>query len=508
MKTRLLALAFAMTILFNSSAGANSDKLQESRRTESVVAVDPSRTLSTWEGWGSSLSWWARAIGGTENSDFYADLIYSLKSTKGYPGLGLNIVRYNLGGGGVGQPGENKGPKLEWQMDISGYWVDGRTSDPNSNGWNWSLDSNQRAMMLMARDRGANVFELFSDSPMWWMNSNRSTAGSVDGRDCLEVSKRSDFATYLATVARYAADHWGIKFSSVEPFNEPSADWWKYPVRQEGCHFERNTQQVIIPMLRKALDDVGLNEVVIAAADENDMEAALGTWNEYTASTRRTVGKVNVHGYYRGAEPYRGKGRVALRRAVGNKRVWVSEYGEPDASGLTMSESIVQDIRGLSPSAWVYWQPVEPDVEAYGWGMMNANYVDTSDKPNANATTPLVRINRKFFVYGQFTRFIRPGYQIIPIRDEHSIAAYDSKSNRLVVVTVNSGKERTVNFDLSAFRKIGRIVQQVATTTAPGNGVPDWLQHSSTLSVDPTGKMLRSVLHPNSIYTFVFEARR
>ena len=108
----------------------------------------PSSNLGQWEGWGSSLAWWARAIGGTANANYYADLIYTTKITDGYPGLGLNIVRYNVGGGGIDQPQENKGSKLQWQMDIHGYWTDPNKDDPAS--WNWSVDQNQRSMMRMA----------------------------------------------------------------------------------------------------------------------------------------------------------------------------------------------------------------------------------------------------------------------------------------------------------------------------------------------------------------------
>lgn len=33
---------------------------------------------------------------------------------------------------------------------------------------------------------------------------------------------------YLATVAAYAADSWGLDFQSVEAFNEPIANWYAY----------------------------------------------------------------------------------------------------------------------------------------------------------------------------------------------------------------------------------------------------------------------------------------
>ena len=480
---------------------------QQSGPATVIVKVNPTKNLGQWEGWGSSLAWWARAIGGTANADYYADLIYTMKSTDGYPGLGLNIVRYNVGGGGTNQPQENKGPKLQWQMDIHGYWADRNKNDPTT--WNWSVDENQRSMMQKARARGATVFEMFSDSPMWWMNSNRSTSGSDTGGDCLAPESYDRFTFYLASVARYSADHWGINFDSVEPLNEPSADWWKYPGRQEGCHFDIATQQTILESLRRALDRVHLNNVVIAAADENNIDAGLNTWNSYSTATRGLVGLVNVHGYSNGTEPYRGPNRVELRRVTGTKRLWQSEYGDGDGSGYIMAQAIIRDLKDLTPRAWIYWQPVEPDVREYGWGLINANYVDTHDKASSE-NTPFVRVNRKFYVYGQFTRYLRPGSQLISVGDRNSIAAYDPTSQKVVVVKVTGDAPEKDTFEFSGFSVLGDNVQLIATTTAPSpaSGVPDWKQHAESLKVENRAgqKVVSTRLHPRSIYTFVIEA--
>lgn len=506
MSGKLSSALMAILISLGCGFSAAQDFNSQGTPLPATVVVDPSHELGIWEGWGSSLAWWARAIGGTNNADYYADLIYSSRVVDGCPGLGLNIVRYNLGGGGIAQPLENKGPKLQWQMDIHGYWVDPKSADPRSDSWNWSADSNQRAILLKARERGANVFEMFSDSPMWWMNSNHSTAGSDTGGNCLEPSNTNHLATYLATVARYAADRWGIRFGSVEPFNEPSADWWKYPDRQEGCHFDVSTQQTIVRALRQALDKVGLDDVVVAAADENDVDVALSTWNSYDSATRAAVGKVNAHGYFSGTESYRGPNRARLRRVLGNKRLWQSEYGDGDGSGYRMADSIIQDIRGLNPEAWVYWQPIEPDVKDSGWGLLNVDYVDTGDKKKQNANSPLVRVNRKFFTYGQFTRYLRPGVHIINISDPNSIAGYDAIARKLVIVTVNGDSQKTVQYNLAKFGLVGDKVQQIVTTTAPGNGVPDWKQYIGTLPLEHAGrKLFVSSLYPKSVYTFVIE---
>ncbi len=478
---------------------------QQGSRETQTVKLNPNEKLGQWEGWGSSLAWWARAIGGTANADYYADLIYTTKSIDDYPGLGLNIVRYNVGGGGINQPQENKGPKLQWQMDIHGYWADPNNSDPTT--WNWSVDENQRSMMRKAQGRGANVFEMFSDSPMWWMNSNRSTAGSDTGGNCLRPEDYDRFAFYLASVARYSADHWGVKVDSVEPFNEPSADWWKYPNRQEGCHFDVTTQKIILLSLRRALDQAHLNDVAVAAADENNMDAGVNTWKTYNSATCNLIGLVNVHGYSNGTAPYHGSNRDELRRAAGSKRLWQSEYGDGDASGYTMAQAIIRDVKELRPSAWVYWQPVEPDEPEYGWGLINANYIDTHDQQNT-PPTPLVRVNRKFYVYGQFTRYLRPGYQLIGIGDSNSVAAYDRGSHRLVIVKVTGDASETAKLDLSGFSVIGDKVQLIATTTAPGGGVPDWKQRIENVKIENRGdhKLVMAHLYPRSIYTYAIEA--
>lgn len=110
------------------------------------------------------------------------------------------------------------------------------------------------------------------------------------------------------------------------------------------------------------------------------------------------------------------------------------------------------------------------EPEGSGWGLIKADYVDTDDQANGKIATPFVRVNRKYFVLGQFTRYIK----IIDIDDPNSMAAYDDQTHRLVIVTLNSGIEKRVKYDLSRFTHIGSKFTGIATTIAPGHGVPDW----------------------------------
>jgi galactan endo-1,6-beta-galactosidase len=366
-------------------------------RAGAVVKPDPSHVLNTWDGWGCSLAWWAGVFG---NRDDMADALFTTKTvslaanTGAYrvPGLGMNIARYNVGGtsssAALGETAKIP-PNMPAFHQIQGFWRNGESDDPASASFEWTADANQRAMLAKARDRGANLLEAFSDSPMWWMCANHSTAGSDTGGDNLTPENRRRFARYLAIVARQARDRWGILFTSLEPFNEPSAGWWKYPSGQEGAHFDIASQQEVLAFLREELDGRGLHDVGIAASDENSVDDALRTWNALGAAARGRIARVNVHGYS-GLNAYRGPHRASLHAAVSaaRKPLWDSEYGESDASGLTMARSIVLDINESRVSGWVYWQP----FDSRGWGLVQSN-------PGEGWVGPP---NAKYYVLAQF----------------------------------------------------------------------------------------------------------
>jgi galactan endo-1,6-beta-galactosidase len=88
-----------------------------------------------------------------------------------------------------------------------GYWINWFSDDPGSSSWNWSADANQRAMLLKAKARGANLLELFSDSPVWWMCYNHNPSGADDGADDNLQSWNYDHARYLSGYHRAVRQH-------------------------------------------------------------------------------------------------------------------------------------------------------------------------------------------------------------------------------------------------------------------------------------------------------------
>lgn len=419
------------------------------------VKIDPQEDRGLWEGWGCSLCWWGNAIGGGPYEGVSADLVFGNGSVDyaggKVPGLGLNIVRYNVGGCGQGG-GEVVSPKMPWYKRIDGYWLDRARPDPD--GWDWSRDARQRRLLLAACRRGADRVEFFANAPMWWMMDSRSSAGGK----LLEADEQA-FARYLAAVVARAARAGKMAVTSVEPFNEPQAWWWTYPQSQEGCSIPKEQQARVLGHLRSELDRLKLPSVEIAAADENSMNAARGGYAYLLEQgAAKLVGRVNVHSYV-GLKPCRDNAaRGNLRQAAAGKRLWMSEYGDGESDGLALARTILDDLNHLRPSAWIYWQPIEPDS---AWGLVNADFGQGPE--DAGRGKPL-RVYPKYYVFAQFTRFLRPGCRLVGGDDPNSVVAYDPARGRIVAVTLNETPQR-IHYDLSRFHNLGASAEVTCTRT-------------------------------------------
>jgi galactan endo-1,6-beta-galactosidase len=470
------------------------------------LTVNKNDNRGTWEGWGGSLAWWGKGVGGSTYQTTYADLIFTLNNVSfngtTLPGLGLNIARYNIGGGGLPSDNingtvENLPSSVPWYKDIDGYWKDWNNSSVNSTSWDWFRDSNQRNLMWAARDRGVK-FEFFANAPMWWMTSEKSSAGGA-----LQSWNRRDFAKYLAKVTAYAQKNWGIKVDSLQPFNEPTAGWWNYPKSQEGVNLSQSVQQEILGYLKEELNAEGIGSMTITASDENTMTQALSTYNYFkgqnvsvngtSTNVASLIGKVNVHAY-NGLNPWRDNtARQNLKSSVGSKRLWMSEYGDNDGDGITLAQTITEDLTHLKPTAWIYWQPVEA---ASSWGFVNGAFDSANDENSSTRAKP-GWIYNKYYVFAQFSRFLRPGYKIIGNSDGNSIVAYDESGKKLILITVNYSNTQKIVYDLSSLSAITGT--SAAITLTNNNGAKRLFNTSASVA----SKKITINAEANTIYSIV-----
>jgi len=420
-----------------------------------VVLVD------NFEGWGTSLCWWANVLGGSTNREQYADLAFKK--------LQLNIVRYNIGGG------ENPAipNSMELRARMPGF-------APRPGVWDWNADANQRWFLRAAVARGANRVEAFANSPPYWMTVSGSTAGATNAADNnLRAECEPLFADYLATVVSNLTVLDGVTFNFVTPMNEPGSDsYWAYGGRQEGDHMSPDQQARMIKLLRSALDRRGLFAGLIGSEDTAE-QLAYESVSAYDPATQKMLSRVATHTYH--ANNPDGLRRLAA--AIG-RPLWISEYGDGEPSGLMLARRIRDDIVQTRASAWIYWQFAEPGGN---WGLVRYR-ARNPDGPFS--------LNKKFYVMSQFSRFIRPGFQILEAGDTNSLAAYDPAGHQLVVVSVNGGEHPlTVAYDLGAFRVSDAPVRCCRTSDSED------LQTVDSLAI--TGGKLISTLLPRSVTTLV-----
>ncbi|AQQ08414.1 Flavastacin precursor [Sedimentisphaera cyanobacteriorum] len=222
----------------------------------------------------------------------------------------------------------------------------------------------------------------------------------------------------------------------------------------------------------------GLSELKISASDESTFTMALNTLDAFDAETKSKIGQTNVHGYQGTNGP-----REQLYYRNAGKRLWSSEYGGSDPTGMEMAKNICLDFRYLHPNAWCYWQP----LDWANWGLIDANL------PNSW----IGQAENKFFVLAQFTRKIQQGDLILSSGREDTVVSFSPEKERLVIVVVNESDTQDYNFDLSAFESAEGPVKNWRTLADSSE------QYERQSDIPISGKTFTAEIEQNSVHTFV-----
>ncbi|MFD9320807.1 glycoside hydrolase [Streptomyces sp. NPDC060053] len=454
-----------------------------------TVTPDPSYQQQKFEGWGTSLVWFANATGDYPPAirEKLANLLF------GDDGLALNIARYNIGGGnapdvtdylraGGAVEGWWKAPAGTTREDTDWWSAD----DPAD--WNKDADATQRWWVDRIK-KDITHWETFSNSPPWFMTESGYVSGGFNANtDQLKTDSVDDFAAYVAGATKRLEKAEGIKVDTVDPFNEPNTGYWGtrldangQPVggRQEGAHIGPELQQKVLAALAPALKKAKV-KAGISAMDETNPSLFATNWNAYSQDSKDLVDQMNVHTYGTGQ-------RTTVRdlAKAANKPLWMSEvegdWGDGQSftdmrPGLGLAQQMVNDLRELEPTAWVFWQPVEDydnmkpggeSAKGGNWGSIQLPFSCT--KADTLQSCPIYT-NTKFDTARNFTHFIKPGDKLIKVDDTSSAAAVNKDGKGASVVHVNSTTAaRTVTIDLSKFRDVkGSATVTPTVTSADG----------------------------------------
>ena len=506
-----------------------------------------------FQGWGTSLCWWANRVGYSEELTLLTAEAFFDKEK----GLGMNIGRYNVGGGddvvrgAVSKEDKEADPFLHQQhiqrsdSAVPGYCTDVTKIDLDSNSeayytdnfdradfecgyaWNydWEADANQMNVLKAAADAAGDEFiaEAFSNSPPYFMTVSGCSSGGVDPSvDNLREDSYTAFATYMADVIEHWMKEGVITFQSVDPMNEPATDYWSaYSPKQEGCHFSQgDSQSRILTALNDELKAKGI-DIIICASDETSIDAAVNSYNALSDDAKSVVTRIDTHSYQ--GTQYSLLKETALEAGV---NLWMSEVdgtytiGNEDTkmqAALGFSGQIIKDINGLMPTAWIMWDAVDihvdtdniydtctikeaEDIVSKGvpfWGIAIADH-DSKE----------LLLSKKYYAFGQFTRYIRPGYCILGTDDKANqvTAAYNPEDGSIVIVAMNTRDEDVKReIDLSELNIKDDNSIQIIRTSGDMESGENWadVTDSSYAQLNDDRTKLTIVLKNSSVTTFV-----
>lgn len=451
-----------------------------------------------FEGWGTSLCWWANRIGYSDSlAQQAADAFY------GEDGLRLNIARFNIGGGD--DPTHDHITRTDSNMPGYTVYNNGTVT------YDWSADYNQRNVLMKAIEAGGEdmIVEMFSNSPPYYMTESGCSSGGTDPNvNNLKSDYYDDFAAYLAEVCAHYENEWGVDIQSIDAMNEPYTNYWSAnSPKQEGCHFDQGASQTnIILELQKAMEAKGLGDVLLCGTDETSIDTQISSYNALSNEAKSALDRIDTH-------TYSGSKRSQLKDlAVSEgKNLWMSEVDGGSTAGtnagemgaaLWLANRITLDVNELNASAWIMWQVIDNHISAEGYngnkdsGMPNTSGgywgVAVADHDNNN-----IILTKKYYAFGQYSRYIRPG--MIMLKSSGStVAAYDPENEQLVIVAINtSGSASDISFDLSGFGSVGSSAQVIRTSATE-----NW---ANAGSIATSGNALNASLAANSVTTFIID---
>ncbi|MGN1116368.1 MAG: glycoside hydrolase, partial [Candidatus Ornithomonoglobus sp.] len=475
-----------------------------------VVRLDPSEA-SPWdfEGWGTSMGWWGNRIGYSDTlAQQAAKLFYSEE------GLGLDIVRYNVGGGD--DPTHNHITRSDSKLPcfaVPEYNEDG-TLKRNENGdvvysYNWDNDYNQVNTLKEIKKQNPDVhIEGYTNSPPWFMTISGCSSGGIDAAENLDPENYDNFAVFLADVTEHMKGI-GLTFDSYSPMNEPNPAtkyWGAYSPKQEGNLVAQGEHQSgMITALKSEYTKRGITTLV-AGMDETSIDYSVNSYNQLTDAAKAALDRIDTH-------TYSGSNRAGLKATAiaADKPLWMSEV-DGGWNGFGLADRIILDMNGMQPGAWVMWDIVDFHKDS-AFQAPDGSYTEAAASLNPTATlwgvamanhdTQEIELSNKYYAYGQFTKYINPGDTIIASSGS-TLAAYNKTTGDIKIVVSNSSSaDKAYTFDLSAFTRVGGKVTEIRSNNLTGSAAEHWTEIPNEAEL--AGSTLTTTAKAATITTYIIE---
>ncbi|SOE20710.1 O-Glycosyl hydrolase [Spirosomataceae bacterium TFI 002] len=453
------------------------------------VSINSEKHFQTIDGFGASDAWRCQFVGKNYpivKKEQLADWLFSQKFDQdGNPkGIGLSIWRTELGAGSTEQ-GDESGIANVWRRGESFLNEDGT--------YDWSRMEGQKWFLKAAQKRGVEQFLAFNNAPPvnYSMNGKAfATKGNLNYN--LKSDQFDDFTTYLVKLIKHFEEDEGIRFDYISPINEPQWAWDKG--NQEGSpatnedifKLTKGLSEKLIKNNLKTQLTVGeagqinyLYKSVKPYSPDNQIEAF---WSKnsplYLGNFSNVKKVISGHSYF---TTWPINKQVSTRKELRQQldvvdpdlAYWMSEFcilekndeiGQGGGRDLGMNTALYytrvihNDLTIANASSWQYWTAVSN--HDYKDGLV---YVDKGNNgingikhPDAFALMQdgEIRDSKSLWAFGNYARFIRPGFKRIDVAGGNEnllISAFQNPVNgAITMVVVNLGTDNSkLNIDFA-----------------------------------------------------------
>lgn len=452
------------------------------------INLKNAKKMQTLKGFGTSACWWSQYCKGKAAEEI-AELLY------GKSGLGLNIYRYNIGGGTDESNCRITNP---WRKTESMYVWD----KENKEGYyDYSRDKTAVDFMKLCLSKGTvDTLILFANSPHWSLLSTGQTSGSLLEHTCnIPKMNYKKFADITLNITEHFLNE-GLPVKYISPINEPQWKWGGSNVWQEGCHYETDE---VIEIYRIFAEEILKRKLPVKLYGPESGEMFGKTVEYFNAmlADETIMSVTDVFAYH----SYHSDDDVNIRTAFKNEFVMkhhelrfdMSEWCElPNKSntknfkGAQITARIIgQDLIFGGAESWTAWVAVnQTSIREDGFDYADAMLSATDDFSQWY-------IAERYFAMAHFAKFIPIGSVCLDIgffpeeSNDFNVFSFRTPENKTVTVIVNESEEKTVTLN-GDFSKM-----QIFTSTQS-----EKLKETSAPCTD--GKIL---CPENSIVTVVLE---
>lgn len=466
-----------------------------------AVTVDAGTEYQTIRSFGASDAWNVDFVGkywSETEKEKIAEWLFSTETDEnGNPlGIGLSRWRYYIGSGSA-QLGFDSGIAIE-QRRTEGFLTDDLTFD-------WDRQEGQNWFLEKAVEFGVEEFVGFAVSPpvQYTINGLSYPDEGHGPVSNLADDHYGDFADYLAEVVNHFETEKGITFDYISPVNEPQYAW--EDPGQDGSPWTNEEIARLVRELNTSMEErnLGNSEIFLAEAgrithlleksnpdpaeevipDLFDPESA-----SYVGDLENMAPIVSYHAYWTNNtsdEIRSGRENAAALADEFGLELAQTEYsllgildileGRPGGYldiAMHQAKIVHSDLKYANVTSWSYWTSTEQ--ERYNqrnrfeliWLIANENF----DLKTGGTAEP----NKTMWAYGNFTRFVRPGYTRVELTGADDLlgvmgTAYIAPDqSELVSVFINYGsrpKNLVMGYEnLSEGREAGN--QRVYITSA------------------------------------------